>query len=220
MGRLLGVTAALAAVLAVIWVCCRCGIRTVPAQKSEPLVSVPAATESTRPEVMNAASLMVGELVCLDSGVAGLKVYNTGSVPISRAEVALWQGDRQLRFAMGYIPAFSGAVVEEKYQTPFDSALVSNAQIIEIVAMERWDEKKVRVEESGAFQLEIRNLTKETLRDVRVYYKAYDPEKQCYIGGVTYCLVLTRLLPEESRVVSPYLYVQGHMKVVAVQIGQ
>lgn len=228
MGRLIGIGTGLLAVLTVIWFCCGNGVPSALAgQKAElpQFTSQPAATEPAQGPVQP-PQLEIGELICYDSadtglqGVAALLLHNSGELPVARAEVAVFQDSRELRFAVGYIPPGGTVLAEEKNRMLYTEGLVTGTKLISLVALETYLDTRVLVEESGEFELTLTNLTDEVLGDIRVFYKRYDAAEDRYIGGVTYSLIVPQLLPGQSRRVWPYLYVREQMKVVAVTIGK
>ena len=54
-------------------------------------------------------------------------------------------------------------------------------------------------------------------RSITVWYKHYDYEKECHIGGVAYSAYYFMLAPQEQRTLHPTHYCAGSSKVVAIE---
>ena len=67
-------------------------------------------------------------------------------------------------------------------------------------------------------ELTLVNHSPRQLRHVTLWYKRYDPEKECYLGGVAYSAHVFRLHAQEQRVLTPEHYNAGSAKVVTVEL--
>lgn len=238
MARLLGVGISLLAVLALIWGCWEKGVpavsgSTVPPYLWETQESQPPTSpeEDTQPpyDPVAGAMLIASHLLPYDgpvlwdgegtdlSSVAALELWNAGDTGVEYAQVIVWQGERELRFEVTYIPPGGRVIVPEKDASPYFRGAVTDIEYPVVVPMEEAVQTDaVAIAENGAFAMTVTNVTENTLSCVRVFYKQYDAQKGMYVGGVTYSAVLTDLKPGESRNLMPYCYAAGYAKVAAV----
>lgn len=232
MARLFGAGLGLLAMLTVIWLGWEFGSPAVSGSTLPPAFQAP---EETQPPIeptdgydpVAGAMLIAKELLPYDGpalwdageigGVAALELWNAGDKLIRYAEVVVRQGERELTFAVTFLPPGGRVIVPEKEQQPYTRAAVTDIFYPIVLPMDKeTGSERVTVTESGAFSLVVTNVTEEALSCVRVFYKQYDARRGVYVGAATYSAVLTGLKPGERRTVMPYRYAAGYTKVVAV----
>ncbi len=225
MGRILGVSIALVAVLTVIWFCSGNGVPSLhrePAAAFPQTPTEPEATQTLAPvEGQGQYTFLVakrigqyeadGEM----NGVAALELWNTGNRDIKYAEVLVEQQERQLRFAVTYLPAGCGMIVPEKNNAPYTKAAITDFQCLSVKTFEQVG-GAISVVESSRYSLQVTNLTGQTIDCVRIFYKPYNAAEALLQGGVTYCVIVPNLGPGEVRELTPYCYIADETKVVAV----
>lgn len=222
MGRFLGVSISLAAVLAVIWFCSGNGIPRLSREQEilmEQPHSQPEATDVIAPVVGQdrytfLVAKKIGSLGA--DGVAALELWNTGKSDIKYAEVLVEQQERQLRFAVSYLPAGCGIVVPEKNNALYTKDGITDFRCLSVKTLEEQGDMAVSVVETSRYTLQVKNLTTQTVACVRVFYKPYNAREGVFEGNVTYCVIVPDLSPGESREIAPYLYAADETKVVAV----
>jgi len=149
----------------------------------------------------------------------GLVVRNTSNVYIEFTRLLVRQGNEELLFEGTYLPPGEAVMIIDKNGSAGCLGAVEECLCTRILFGNfAAEDKQVDVQSSGICSMTVTNLTSQTLRCVRVFYKQYLPERQMYIGGITYSAVLTELEPGESRRITPYHYVSARGKVVAVVV--
>ncbi len=150
-------------------------------------------------------------------GVAALLLQNTSTIGIEYARVQLTQDGQELIFDATYIPPKASVLILEENQAPFSDGPVTDCQCKTVIPGNfDMEQRQVEVNDNGLTGLSVTNLTEETLSRVRVYYKHYYAPEDLYQGGITYSVMLTELLPGETRMLRPYRYAAGYSKAVAV----
>ncbi|MBQ2892537.1 MAG: hypothetical protein IJE24_00215 [Oscillospiraceae bacterium] len=149
--------------------------------------------------------------------VAALVLENTGTIGIEYAQIILLQNGRELSFDATYIPPRSTVLLLEETRQPYSDAPVTDCRCRTVIpgVFDR-AERTVAVKETGMCTLEVTNLTDQTFRGVRIYYKHHEGANDLYVGGITYSTVIPNLEPGETRSVTPYRYASGYAQVVAV----
>ncbi len=240
MKRLVGWGISLAAVLSVVWFFFGREAAVISATADAGPQFYPAATQAAA-AVLDATvettgktsntSVVAHRLISYDGpfledgsqeelvGVAALELRNTGDTVAEYVQAVVQQGQRQLHFEATFIPPGATVLALEADRTPYTADPVTDFRCPAIVGMEpqSW-ERSVRVETQGQCGLTVTNLTQEPIRCVRIFYKQYYEAEDMYLGGVTYCLVVTQLLPGQSRSLSPYHFATRYSRVVAVTV--
>ncbi len=185
------------------------------------------------PQSLQYTTLVAQELVCYDgafledgsdeelAGIAALLLENTGTVGIEYTQVVMEQAGRQLIFDATYIPPRGKVLILEKNRAAYSTATVESSRCrVLIPGSFDWEKERIRVEPGEGFSLKVTNLTEETLRYVRIFYKQYDGTEDLHIGGITLSAVLPQLKPGETRNVTPYRYAGGYSSIVAVVVEE
>ena len=69
-------------------------------------------------------------------------------------------------------------------------------------------------------RLTLVNHSSKQLRHVILWYKQYDREKNCYLGGVAYSAHVFWLKEQEQRSLAPEHYHAGSAKVVTIELEE
>lgn len=148
---------------------------------------------------------------------AALQVINTGSEVISRCEIDLHCGNGVLRFCGEQIPAGVPVVLLEQDATAFGTYEITCCTGWQAVVSDVFDASHlVAVDDRDMGTLVITNLSPNTLRNIRVYYKNWLSEPDLYMGGIAYSVLIPELKPGQTEHLYPYHYAKGYSKVVSI----
>lgn len=149
--------------------------------------------------------------------VAMLLVSNEGDYPIEYAQISVQCGDQTLRFDISALPAGEKLVVQEKNGQILvnDVAQRASATVVRRANLEM-SADKVEVVDNGDDTLTIRNLTKEAIPTVRVFYKYYMKDEDTFVGGIAFTVRVTRLAAESAITIQPSHYTSQTGRVVMV----
>lgn len=149
------------------------------------------------------------------TGVAGLVVENHGGLLISAGAVIVEMGKERLVFELSFLPPGGKMLVLEKDRKPYTH---QNPISCYGWTKEEYPENPglVSVDTVGLDGLTLTNYTGCTVPGVQVQYKNYDQETNMFLGGITYCLEESDLLPREVRMVSPAYYTARGSRVVRI----
>lgn len=149
--------------------------------------------------------------------VAMLLVSNDGNYPVEYAQISVQCGEQTLLFDISALPAGEKLVVQEKN----GQILVnSEAQRATAMVVRRADLEmsadQVEVTDNGDDTLTIRNLTKEAIPTVRVFYKYYMKDEDTFVGGIAFTVRVTRLAADSAVTIRPSHYTSQTGRVVMV----
>ena len=149
--------------------------------------------------------------------VAMLLVSNEGDYPIEYAQISVQCGDQTLRFDISALPAGEKLVVQEKTGQILanDVAQRASATVVRRANLDM-SADQVEVTDNGDNTLTIRNLTKETIPTVRLFYKYYMENEDMFVGGIAFTVRITRLAGESSVTLQPSHYTSQSGRVVMV----
>ena len=152
------------------------------------------------------------------SDVTGLMVYNPCERMVRFGAVALEQDGEQLYFFVYCLPPGGRCLILEKNRHPYTQGSVTECRQLSV----RWEYQNLHSEQvyyvGFGEELTLVNHSPRQLRHVTLWYKCYDPEKECYLGGVAYSAHVFRLHAQEQRVLTPEHYNAGSAKVVTVEL--
>ena len=149
--------------------------------------------------------------------VAMLLVSNEGDYPIEYAQISVQCGEQALLFDISALPAGEKLVVQEK-----NGQILANSEAQRATAMVvrranlEMSADKVEVVDNGDDTLTIRNLTKEAIPTVRVFYKYYMKDEDTFVGGIAFTVRVTRLAAESAITIQPSHYTSQTGRVVMV----
>lgn len=149
--------------------------------------------------------------------VAMLLVKNDGDFPVEYTQIRVECGQEELLFDISALPAGEKLVVQEKTgkAVPEAKASAASALVVQRADMEM-SEGKVQVTDNGDNTLTVKNLTKETIPTVRVFYKYYMDEEELFVGGIAFTLRISGLGAGASMTVQPSHYTSTSSRVVMV----
>ena len=78
----------------------------------------------------------------------------------------------------------------------------------------------IRIQEVGMGTLRVTNLTDDRQEGIQIRFKTYDEESGMYLGGITYEANVDYLDPGDTVEVTPYYYVSGRSRIVAIKTKQ
>ncbi|MBE6960652.1 MAG: hypothetical protein E7448_08045 [Ruminococcaceae bacterium] len=148
------------------------------------------------------------------SDVAGVILHNAGDRGISFAVLALEQGNGTTYFTVTWLPPGERVLVLAMQRAAYSAEPITDCRVLGI----RWDAfvsapVSVQICPDGA--LEIRNLTIGYQEEVCLRIKQYWQEEGMYFGGITQCVKLPVLIPEEICVIYPEDFSPENAKIVA-----
>ena len=151
------------------------------------------------------------------SNVAAIVLKNEGD-NLEFAGIGISQGERSLGFSASQIPAGATVIVLEQNGASYSSdpyytatATTKSADKFEM------SEKLVSVKDNGKNAITVTNISDKKLSEVKVFFKSYLPDKDAYVGGITYTMTLTDLEPGTSTDVSSKHYESKYSVVLEVQ---
>lgn len=201
-------------------------------QETEPAETAPSAEKLIFPYTLPESGLVVEGTVCYTgayvedgsddvvSDVTGLLLYNPGQRMVRFGAIALEQDGKQLYFFVYCLPPGGRCLILEKNRFRYEQKAVTECRELTM----RWEYQNLYSEQLcyvgfGA-QLTLANCSSEQMRHVTLWYKQYDHEQECYLGGVAYSAHIFRLKAQERRVLMPEHYHAGNAKVVTVELEE
>ncbi|MBE6917224.1 MAG: hypothetical protein E7470_04905 [Ruminococcaceae bacterium] len=148
--------------------------------------------------------------------VAALMLYNPQEKTVRFGAVALEQEGKQLYFFAYCLPPGGRCLILEKQRSAYRESSVTDCRELSI-RWQRYDLQSEQVRYVGFGEnLTVVNHSPQR-RSITVWYKHYDHEKACYLGGVAYSAYYFMVAPQEQRGLTPSHYHAGSSKVVAVE---
>lgn len=205
-------------------------------QETEPEETEPVVTQPTGPVIISfpheiSEYDLVIEKIAPYSGmfvedgsnvhaenVGMLLVKNNGKLPVEYAQIRVIYGTGELLFDISALPAGERLVVQEKTGKPLpegDDATSVTAIVVQRPEMDM-SESLVQVTDNGDNTLTVKNLTKETIPTVRIFYKYYMEQEQLYVGGIAFTARISRLGAGDSVTIQPSHYTSQTSRVVMV----
>lgn len=149
-------------------------------------------------------------------GICALVLKNEGEEYIREGEVWLESSAGRLEFAFSMLPPGESVMIPEKNRQKVRPAYLSGMGATLEVLPNDQIMSQIKAEEQGQILLGITNEGQETLCGLKLYFKTYDTPAQIYIGGSVKTYDLPEILPGQTIEISPYGYVSGYSKVLAV----
>lgn len=147
--------------------------------------------------------------------IPALHLYNAGACEILRTCITVHTSDTAYVFYGEHLPPDATTVLLEKDAKPYRRGDIS--------ACTGWQERGtdtplqgVQITEVDMGTISVTNLTDNTLRNVRIYYKSWLSPPGVYMGGNTYQVVIPVFLPGQTDYLHPDHYAAGYTKVVLV----
>ena len=191
-------------------------------------------TEPTQPQITNPLPILIPETTLLAeslsaydgpfledgtdvevTNVAALQVLNTGDFGVLKTLITLRFADSIYVFYAEHIPAGERIVLLEQTAKPYRSAddgFFTGWQVTDTAG----STQGVQITDRSMGTLVVTNTTDRTLRNIRLYYKAWLSPPDVYMGGIAYKTELPLLLPGQTVYLYPSHYAAGYSKVVAI----
>jgi hypothetical protein len=137
------------------------------------------------------------------AGIAALVIKNRGHENVSKGMIRMQVGEMRYEFVFTMVPPGATVLVPERTMMAYkDRQVVKCTGWVKTEAVDNAE----KVEEAGRSLLRITNVSGENLESASIYYKAYDTQRDCYIGGITYKYTVWELPAGCSKVVPIYRY--------------
>ena len=152
------------------------------------------------------------------TGIAAILVTNTGEKCVEYAEISLAGDGIEWKFDLSALEAGESCVVLEANGAQYTQGIYTSCSS-ETALLDEMDMSKnlVEVTETKSGALNVKNVSKEDIPCVRVFYKYYSEDEDVYIGGIAYTAKVTDLKAGFTKMVTPSNYVAGQSKVIMVR---
>ena len=150
--------------------------------------------------------------------IAALMVYNPTNKMLEFGAFSLEQDGKKLYFFAYRVPPESRCLILEYEKKPWSANAITDCRMLEA----RWTSQEFSREQIDYLGLDhtltVINRDGRQLSQVTVWYKRYDQERQCYIGGIAYSSRFLLLQPEEHRTILPTHYRAGECRIVRITL--
>ena len=147
-----------------------------------------------------------------------LLIYNPGKTSFTTATITLSRGEETLYFDLEYLPAGSRVLVVERNHSPYGSGEFDSCECISFLP-EAFPLSQSQLQityQNGSLAVE--NVSDIPFSSVTIYYKAYSPQDNLYVGGKAMSVFFGSLQPGESKCLSAYGYAEPYSRITAVII--
>lgn len=153
------------------------------------------------------------------SDVAAIILKNTGNRCIDYAEITMQGRNEEYLFVVSNLEAKASIVVQEARKSPCISQEYDSVTA-EPACSDTFEMAKdqLRIRETSDNQLEVTNLTDQTIPCARIFYKFYLEEEKVYVGGITYVTKVVNLKPGATVLIAPSHFTAGSSRIVMVKI--
>ena len=148
-------------------------------------------------------------------GVAGLVVENQSGLLVAGGAVILETEEDRLVFEISLLPPGGKVLVLEKERRSYTQETP--------IACYGWTKEEypenpglIAVEAQGLHSMTLTNHTGCTVPRVEVQYKNYDWDAGMFMGGISYCVEETDLMPREVRLLNPESFSVRESRIVLV----
>ena len=149
------------------------------------------------------------------SDVAALVIENQGGLLVVGGAVILEMGKERMIFELSFLPPGGTVLVLEKDRKLYPPQAP--------VTCYGWTKEEypenpglVTVESRGLSGWMITNHTGVTVPSIEVRYKNFDPETGMFLGGISYQVIETDLMPREVRLISPAGFTARESRIVQI----
>ena len=150
------------------------------------------------------------------TNVAALVLLNDGTGLVEKACVELWNGNEKLCFDLDYLPAGEKILVLESNRKKYLPNMIFGCAGSETLAQTDLS-GLVTTREINSKSLSIMNAGTIPLRNLRVYFKNYDPENKIFLGGIVYEICIYHIAPGETYIAQPQYYFGGFSRIVNIK---
>lgn len=149
-------------------------------------------------------------------GITALVLENTGDSMIEKGEVILKSNQGDLTFSFSMLPPGAKILIPEgsrqKLRPAYFTSVSGFGRILEGESLA----DRILIEERDMITLVLTNIAEEETDQLTLIFKTIDSPSEIWIGGNIHEVSLPILAPGETVEISPYGYVQGYTKVVAI----
>ena len=149
--------------------------------------------------------------------VAALVLFNQGPSGIKESRVELSWTEGKYCFEAFMIPAGESVLVLEKNEQKFMLNSWTQCSGYQRLLYGDWSSfDKVTVMETTMGLLMLENTSRVCLNDICVTYKSYLAPPGVYVGGISYSVVVPKLMPGESVTIPAWHYAGGNSRIVYI----
>ncbi len=148
--------------------------------------------------------------------IAALHIYNSGSRAIQKAYIVLFYDERSYVFYGEHIPAGATVLLLERNAAAYRRGSFTACVGWQEVSQQEDRQAQLHITDRAMGTVVVTNRTQKTLKNVRLYYKAWLSPPDIYVGGITYMIEVPLLLPGQTVNLYPHHYASGYSKVVFI----
>ena len=189
--------------------------------------TIPQYNEITLPVTIPGTTLLAEQLSAyegpfLEDGagqegvdIAALHIYNAGEQEVQNACITLQMDIGNYVFYGEHIPSGATVVLLEMRASPYQKSIIKNCTGWQATS-DKAQQDGVLITDKDNGTLIVTNITNNTLKNLRLYYKSWLSPPGVYMGGITYSVTIEQLLPGQTEMLCPDRYATGYSKVVSV----
>lgn len=149
--------------------------------------------------------------------IAVIVLTNNGP-DLEFAGIGISQGSRNLAFSASQIPAGATIIIQEQNGSAFDMDAPYYTATATTTPADGFEMSKeyVSVKDNGDNTFTVRNITDQTLSEVKVYFKNFLPDEDVFVGGITYSVTLNNIEVGTEVDVSSNHYDSQYSEIVEV----
>ena len=150
--------------------------------------------------------------------VAAIVLKNSGNTCIEYFDIHLFYEAGEMQFKGSTLEPGAKMIVMEANIAEYKEVNYLSG-VAEVAYMDSIEMSKplVSVEEGKDGGLDVKNISKEDIPCVRIFYKFYMKDLDVYLGGITYTAKIVDLSAGETKNVLPSHYEKGFSKVVMIK---
>lgn len=152
--------------------------------------------------------------------VLALKFTNNGEKPIQYAEYVFGIENEPVSFKVTDLLPGESCIAQEMSRRRFKKKEVLELSTRVVVAVDALTsaQSQVLIVDNSDNTLTMMNLTEQELQNIKVFYKNYDEDLGCYLGGVTYSGTVEKIKAGNSITVAPKHFVSGRSVITGSEI--
>jgi len=150
-------------------------------------------------------------------GIAALAVRNTGYDEVAKCYIELRSSDDCYSFYGEHIPSGATVLLLECGCSLYKKSGFLDCRGWQITTQLAMDVRQyVMIEEQSLGTLFVTNISDKPLSGVQINYKSWLSPPNIFVGGISYSVDISLLLPGQTQILYPYHYACGFSKVVSV----
>ena len=194
---------------------CRPGNPALQSKSVFPM-QVPGTTIVIRNLVNYEGEYMEDGNLTFEKNLAAVCLENQGEDGIECARVILHWENGAYVFDVDMLPAGAGAIVLEKYRSPYDDHQWTSCVGVQKCTTTSWMNVPALIMPLGPTKIHLENPTETTLRNMTLYYKHYLPSDRLLVGGIVYAIKVGDLLPGAAVSLEPERFSWGGSQIVRI----